>query len=207
MTRRISRRTVLKGFGTALALLALSAGIQSAARQGVSERGADLTVSQRDASDVFSGFIDEALEPRVRAIAGVAGVAGELAMFAPIDGDNEFLVFGWSPVSYFWKDVPVAGGKLPAPTERGFVLLGENVAKALGKKAGDTISMFDKTIPVAAVTNYQAVRDLMALGDRLRRHYGEAVDLPAHLAGLDMDRLVVLSVGDIVAFVAARPAV
>jgi acyl carrier protein len=49
--------------------------------------------------------------------------------------------------------------------------------------------------------------EFAALGDRLRRHYGEAVDLPAHLVGLDMDRLVVLSVGDIVAFVAARPAV
>jgi len=142
---------------TALALLALSAGIQSAARQGVSERGADLTVSQRDASDVFSGFIDEALEPKIRAIAGVAGVAGELAMFAPVDGDNEFLVFGWSPDSYFWKDVPVADGKLPPQAERGFVLLGETVAKTLGKKAGNTISMFDRTIPIAAVTNYQAV--------------------------------------------------
>lgn len=141
---------------TALALLALSQGIRSAARQGVSERGADLTVSQRDASDVFSGFIDEALEPKIRAIEGIDGVAGELAMFAPVDGGNEFLVFGWSPHSYFWNGVPIADGRVPSPVDLGFVLLGENVAKILGKKAGDSISLFDKAIPVAAVTAYQA---------------------------------------------------
>jgi acyl carrier protein len=38
--------------------------------------------------------------------------------------------------------------------------------------------------------------ELVALGDRLRERHG--VDLPGFLAGLDIDRLVDLTVGDIV---------
>jgi acyl carrier protein len=46
--------------------------------------------------------------------------------------------------------------------------------------------------------------EFAALAGRLRDRYGEAVDLPAHLAGLDFDRLVGLSVGDVVSYVAGR---
>ncbi len=154
---------------TALALLALGRGIQASAHEGVVERGADLTVSQRDASDIFSGFVDEKLTAKILAVPGVAGVNGELAMFAPVDGENEFIVFGWSADSYLWKDIPIAEGRLPAPGERGFVLLGSNVAKTLKKGVGDTLSMFDKSIPIAGVTAYKAAVNrgivLMPLAD------------------------------------------
>ena len=141
---------------TALALLALSRGIKNSSHESAVERGADLTVSQRDASDVFSGFVDEKLIAKVRAIPGVAGVSGELIMFAPVDGATEVLTFAWSADSYQWNSVPIAEGRLPAPRERGFVLLGGNLAKALGKRAGDTVSIFDKTIPIAGVTGYKS---------------------------------------------------
>ena len=141
---------------TALALLALSRGIQESSHEGVVERGADLTVSQRDASDVFSGFVDESMAAKIRAIPGVAGVNGELVMFAPVDGGTEVLTFAWSADSYLWKDVPIAEGRLPTPGERGFVLIGSSLSKTLGKGAGDTLSIFDKNIPIAGVTAYKA---------------------------------------------------
>lgn len=141
---------------TALALLALSRGIQQSAHEGVTERGADLTVSQRNASDVFSGFLDEALIPAVKAVPGVAGVNGELVMFAPVDSGTEVLTFAWSADSYLWKEIPIAEGRLPAPGERGFVLIGSSLAETLGKGAGDSLSIFDKPMPIAGVTAYKA---------------------------------------------------
>ena len=72
-------RTLLLVFGialaiaTALALLALSRGIERSTADSARERGADLTVSQRDASDIFSGFVDANLEPTDRRDPGRQG--------------------------------------------------------------------------------------------------------------------------------------
>jgi len=43
--------------------------------------------------------------------------------------------------------------------------------------------------------------EVTALGERLRARFGEAVDLDRYLAGLDIDELIALTVGDVVAFV------
>ena len=109
-------RTLLLVFGialavaTALALLALSRGIERSTADSARERGADLSVLQRDASDIFSGFVDAKLEPAIAAIPGVKGVAGELVMFAPVDGEYQFLAVGMADDSYFWPAMPIAEG-------------------------------------------------------------------------------------------------
>jgi acyl carrier protein len=47
--------------------------------------------------------------------------------------------------------------------------------------------------------------ELAALGDLLQETYGDVVDLPGYLAGLDIGQIVALSVGDLAAYVAAAP--
>lgn len=42
--------------------------------------------------------------------------------------------------------------------------------------------------------------ELLALGSLLRERYGDAVDLPAFVATLDIDQIIELSVGDVVAY-------
>ena len=96
---------------TALALLALSRSIERSTSDSARERGADLSVTQRDASDIFSGFVDANLEPAIAAIPGVKGVAGELVMFAPVDGEYQFLAVGMADTSYFWPAMPIAEGR------------------------------------------------------------------------------------------------
>ena len=168
----------------------------NSSHEGIAERGSDLTVSQRDASDVFSGFVDERITARIEAIPGVAGVNGELAMFAPVDDGNEVLVFGWSEGSYQWKGVPIARGRLPTPGERGFALLGERLAETLGKEPGDTLSMFDKTIPIAGVTAYKVAVNrgvlLMPLADLQELSFRAGQVTVLHLlldAGLTAERI------------------
>lgn len=46
--------------------------------------------------------------------------------------------------------------------------------------------------------------ELTALSDALRTRYGADVDLAAHVAGLDVDEIIALTVGDLAAFVEAR---
>ena len=45
--------------------------------------------------------------------------------------------------------------------------------------------------------------EMAALGALLRAAYGDRVDLPAFLAGLDIDQIIALTVGDLVGYVAA----
>jgi hypothetical protein len=46
--------------------------------------------------------------------------------------------------------------------------------------------------------------ELTALGALLQDHYGDQVDLSEFVAGLDIDQLIDLSVGDLVGYVVAR---
>jgi hypothetical protein len=43
--------------------------------------------------------------------------------------------------------------------------------------------------------------ELTALGELIRRRHGDGVDLAGFLAGLDLDELIALSVGDLLAYV------
>ena len=140
--------------GMALSLLAISESIEGGAREGVDERGADFTVLNRDASDIFSGFIPQQLGSRLAAIPGVAGIAGELITFAPVDDEQQRLVVGWPPDSFFWRKMPVREGRLPTPGEARVAVLGAGAADKLKKKPGDTIDIFEEQFRIVAIAGY-----------------------------------------------------
>lgn len=140
---------------TAVSLLALSRSIDRSGDEGTRERGADLTVSQRGAADLFGGFLSADLEQPIAAVPGVTGVAGELLMFAPVDDEFQFLAVGMADASYFWSKMPVTAGRLPEKGERYVALLGTNVEKALNKHVGDEFQLFDHPIKIIGITGYK----------------------------------------------------
>ena len=46
--------------------------------------------------------------------------------------------------------------------------------------------------------------EFVALGELLRSRYGSQVDLPAFIAGLDIDQIIGLTVADVLAYLAPR---
>ncbi|GAA2585224.1 acyl carrier protein [Actinomadura fulvescens] len=46
--------------------------------------------------------------------------------------------------------------------------------------------------------------EFVVLAERLRRHYGERVDLPAFIAGMDLDQIMRMTVGDLVRHIESR---
>jgi putative ABC transport system permease protein len=158
LRRRMVRSTIVAlsvglAVASALSLVALSDSIQKSTHESVDERGADLTVSQREAPDIFSGAIPEALERQLSTIPGVADVAGEMLGFATVE-DRPRLVFGWSADSYFWQRMPILDGRLPEKGEGKVAVLGANVAQTLHKKVGDTIDIVDEQFRVVAIAGY-----------------------------------------------------
>ncbi|MQY08229.1 acyl carrier protein [Actinomadura macrotermitis] len=46
--------------------------------------------------------------------------------------------------------------------------------------------------------------EFIALAERLQRRYGDRVDLPAYIAGLDLDQIMGMTVGGLVGHIGAR---
>ena len=117
-------RSVLSAFGiglavaSAIALVALSRSVTGSVQASVDERGADLTIMQRGAADLFGGFLPAGLGQRIARVPGVTGVAPELVMFAPSEHNREIIVTGWPQTSFFWQHAPLAAGRLPHSGER-----------------------------------------------------------------------------------------
>lgn len=141
---------------SALSLVALAGSIERGVSEGIDERGADLTVLQRKASDIFSGFISEEMKGKVSTMRGVENVAGELIMFAPIDRDQQKLVAGWAPDSFLLKRMPMIGGSIPRLDERRTAILGNGAAETLRKKVGDYLDILDERFRVVGIANYQS---------------------------------------------------
>jgi putative ABC transport system permease protein len=143
--------------GGALALLALSRSIQDATRDGMDEIGDDLAVTQKDAPDIFAGFLPADSEGRVAKVAGVARAAGEMFMFAPSEKNRQVLTVGWPETSFLWSKIPLREGRVPNAGERKVVVVGDATADALAKKIGDQIEVFGDAFTVVGISKYKAI--------------------------------------------------
>ncbi len=82
--------------------------------------------------------------------------------------------------------------------------LGEVIA-LLRQVIGDDLHWADRVAPSARLDADLRMDSLemTALAAALEEAYGDRVDLPAFLAGLDLDQLVALTVADLAAYVGA----
>ena len=160
--RRRSTRTIIVSVSvglavaSALSLFALADSIKRSVGEGADERGADLTILSRNASDIFSGFIPEDFKDTLSQIHGVQAVTGELIMYAPIDHDQQKVLTGWAPDSFFWKRMPIGHGRPPGLYEHRVVVLGSGAAEALHKDIGDTLDILDARFKIIGIARYQS---------------------------------------------------
>jgi putative ABC transport system permease protein len=105
-----------------------------------------IIVQQRGAKQRLTSVLDIGLEKKIAAIPGVTGVNGGLVDFTSLEelGSDAVVVNGWEPGSPLMKKLELQpGGRMLQPDDRQCVLLGEALAEALGKKVGDTVSLYD----------------------------------------------------------------
>lgn len=159
LTRRPLRTAVVTlsvglAVGAALALAALSAAIERSAAEGVGEHGADMTIAQRDASDLFSSTLPETIGPALAALPGVRDIAPDLVLFAPVDRDRQKLIFGWPNDSFSWREMPLLAGRAPTRDEARVAVLGAGAAQQLSKGVGDAIDIADEAFVVIGIADY-----------------------------------------------------
>ena len=90
-----------------------------------------------------------------------------------------------------------------SPAEDGLV---RRIAELLQGVVGEDAAWLDAVGPATRVDGELLVEEheLAAWNVSLRHHYGDGVDLVGHVAGLDIDQIIALTVGDVAAHVAAR---
>lgn len=159
LQRRPMRTTIVTlsvglAVGSALALVALSGSIERSTAEGVDEHGADMTIMQRDASDLFSGALPEENGKAIAKLKGVEAIAGDLVMFAPVEHDRQKLIFGWPTDSFSWATMPMRAGRPPTRDELHVAVLGLGAAEQLHKRVGDDLDIMDERFRVIGVADY-----------------------------------------------------
>lgn len=161
--KRRPARSMLTALGVALAvgsfitLYGLSRSVYQNFQQSIEEHGADLTVRRRGTAELFGGTIPESIAPRIAKIPGVLLVSGELISLVANDHDEHVLAAGWAEDSFFWQNVPLEEGRLPRPGERKAALVGIDLAGALQKHAGDTISLLGEQFQIVGITRFNSI--------------------------------------------------
>ncbi len=143
--------------GSFITLVGMSRGMDNAVTSAFDERGTHLTVMQRGAVDYFNSALPETLAATLRALPGVAEISGEMGAFAPIDGDSHVLLAGWQEGGFLWPRIPLREGRLPRPGEARAVVVGEGVVEALGRRVGDTITLYNEPFRIVGITGFGSV--------------------------------------------------
>jgi putative ABC transport system permease protein len=143
--------------GSFITLYGLSGSVDDNARQSVDERNAHLALSRRGAAEIFGSTLAESIGAQLANVPGVTAVTGELIVLAATDRGAHVLAVGWPDDSFFWPSVPLREGRLPAPGERKVVVIGPDIAQALNKRLGDTISLMDVDFRIVGVSRYASL--------------------------------------------------
>ena len=143
--------------GSFITLFGLSQSVHENVERSFSEHDIDLTAKRRGIAEPFGGTIPQDLVDKVAAIPGVADVAGQLVTFAATDNDDSVLAAGWPPDSFYWDTVPLKSGRMPEAGETKIALVGADIARTLGKRVGDDISLLGETFRIAGLTDYHSV--------------------------------------------------
>lgn len=152
--RRRAARTLLTvagiavGVAAAVALLALSTGLNQAAGQFANLGGADFGVFQSDAGDPTSSVLPLSLLARIRAEPGIAQATPIQLLIGAVHGASGAIVLGVDPNGFAYRQLVLTGGR---GLQEGQVVVGTGLASQLSVRAGDTLRLDRRSFPVAGI--------------------------------------------------------
>jgi putative ABC transport system permease protein len=143
--------------GSFITLYGLSRSVHENVERSFDEHGTDLTVRPRGIAEPFGGTIPQSLIPQIAKVPGVAAVSGQLLTFAATDNDDNVLAAGWAPDSFYWQNVPLKAGHVPDPNAHKVAMVGYDIARTLGKKVGDEITILGEKFKIVGLTDYHSI--------------------------------------------------
>jgi putative ABC transport system permease protein len=140
-----------------VAMRGITKGVEVAVEKGLEESGGDLAISQRGAFTLSGSAVPESLRSTLQAVPGLREVNGVLFTLLAAENDLNVPTVGWERGSEAWRTIPLAEGRLPDDSETGAVIVGEHLAEALRKRAGDTIELYFQPFRIAGIAHFSSV--------------------------------------------------
>jgi putative ABC transport system permease protein len=183
--RNLGRRPVrsaLTALGIALAvasfiaLIGMSRGLERAWINTLLERGTHVLAVRRGAVELLTGSVDQTLDRRLRAVEGVQAVSGELVDLLALESGHTVIVVGWPAQSFLWSTLRLIEGALPGAARPNGAVIGQTMARGLGKRPGDTIRIRGRAFVISgtfrqagAMSNSAVVLPLAAMQELVGR--------------------------------------
>jgi putative ABC transport system permease protein len=152
MRRKV--RTVLTvagvaiGVGLIVALLSITAGVKKTANDLIHVGRSDFGLFQEGASDLTRSVLPQSLYSKVKADPGVADAAQIFIRVGKVDGQDEFLLFGFVPGQLIDRRNVVIEGRRARGAE---AMVGDQAAKALHVRPGGLLHIDARTFRIAGI--------------------------------------------------------
>lgn len=140
--------------GAVVALVGVASGFERSFGELYRDLGVDLVVVRAGGRQRLTSTLDERMGEQIKALPGVKDIITGLADVVSFDeyGLYGVLVQGWIPETRSFDHIQIIEGQNLRRTDKKAVLLGEILAKNLGKKVGDSLKIFeDEGFKVAGI--------------------------------------------------------
>jgi putative ABC transport system permease protein len=213
--RRVRSTLTVVGMAVAVGAVVALVGISSSSVQSFlsiyENQKIAIIVQQRGAKQRLTSTLSDTLGDEIAKIPGVKQVNTGLVDYTSLEelGISALVVQGWIPDSPIMRSLNIQpGGHWLAAADKKGVLLGEDLAKALEKKVGDKLPLFDdgqytvlgvvkSAIPYESSSMWVSLSDLQRFMGRKGQVTGYAimVDHPDDPAEVERIRAAVAALG------------
>ena len=146
--------TAVGGF---VAMVGLARGVGQAWTSHLSERGIHVLAMKKGTVEILATSLDANLAGPISAVKGVSQVDGELVDLVPRSDGPTGYVSGWRAEGFLNLSLPLSAGRRLEPGQKDVCVLGESIAKALGKRVGDSVRLRDREFRVVGLFRRESV--------------------------------------------------
>lgn len=134
---------VAVAIATVVTLVGIAYGLTRSAVDAFRSHGVDVVVVRAGATQRTTSSMEQRLTSRLSELPGVADVVPALTDMVSLGsaGPIGVAVHGWPVESRIWKTLRISHGRLLRPGDRYCTVLGEQLARNLGKHVGDVIEI------------------------------------------------------------------
>jgi putative ABC transport system permease protein len=136
------------GVALIVALLSIAAGVRRTAADLIHVGRSDFGVFQSGASDLTKSLLPESLDAKLRATAGITGVAAIFLRVSHVQNRDAFLVFGMRPDEFASRRFVIVAGRRATGDE---AMLGDVAARSLHLKPGDSLHVERRMYRIAGL--------------------------------------------------------
>jgi putative ABC transport system permease protein len=131
--------------GAVVSLVGVASGFERSFGELYHELEVDLVVVRAGGRQRLTSTLDEAMGPKISALPGVKDIITGLADVVSFEDQGLYgvLVQGWVPETRAFDHIQVVTGRTLRKDDRKAVLLGQILAKNLGKAVGDSLPIFE----------------------------------------------------------------